>query len=73
MYAEQRWEEKQKNKMPEKEDKPKTGDILNFTKEVDTFVVGEEDNQIPCESPAMAKILSLLFEIKEKSNKAKEE
>ena len=47
------------------EGKPKSGDMINYSKEVDYGVVDEDGNRIPCSSLAEAKILSLLLEIRE--------
>ncbi len=48
---------------------PKAGDILNYTKEVDTYVIDEEGKNILCSEEnkdmVQAKTLSLLFEIKQ--------
>ena len=53
----------------------KTGEIVNYTKEVDTYVVDEEGNRLLCneenKNRVQAKILSLLFEIKEMLGKKK--
>ncbi|MBA7490696.1 hypothetical protein ES702_01237 [subsurface metagenome] len=46
------------------EEKPKSGDMINYSKEVDYGVVDEDGNRIPCSSLAEAKILSLLLELK---------
>ena len=52
--------------MPPKEpEKPKPGDIINYTKEIDFGVVDENGNRIPTKTIAETKILSLLIEIKE--------
>lgn len=48
---------------------PKAGDILNYTKEVNTYVIDEEGNRLLCneenKNMIQAKTLSLLFEIKQ--------
>jgi len=48
--------------MPKEEKKPKPGDIVNYTKEIDYGVVDENENRIPTKSIAETKILSLLVE-----------
>ena len=53
----------------------KTGEIVNYTKEVDTYVVDEEGNRLLCneenKNRVQAKTLSLLFEIKQMLGKKK--
>ena len=48
---------------------PKVGDILNYTREVDTYVIDEEGERLLCneenKNMIQAKTLSLLFEIKQ--------
>jgi len=46
--------------------KPQTGDMVNFTKEIDFGVIDENGERIPCKTVAEAKILSLLLEKKGK-------
>ena len=52
----------------EKIPKPKAGDILNYTREVDTYVIDEKGDRLLCNEEnkdmIQAKTLSLLFEIK---------
>lgn len=61
----------------EKIAKPKVGDVLNYTREVDTYVIDEEGNRVLCneenKNMIQAKILSLLFEIKQMLEKKKNE
>jgi len=45
-------------------EKPKTGDLMPYTKEIEYGVLDEEGNRVPCETIAIAKILSLLLEKK---------
>ncbi len=44
--------------------KLKPGDMVAFTTEREYGVIDEEGNRIKCSSPAEAKILSLLLELK---------
>lgn len=59
-------EEKPIKESTEKERIPTQGDMVNYTKEVDYGVLDEDGNRISCSSIAEAKILSLLFELKNK-------
>jgi len=43
---------------------PRSGDLVNYTKELDYGVMDEMGNRIPCETYGEAKVLNLLFEIK---------
>lgn len=52
--------------MAEKKKEPKIGDIVSYTKEIDTGVIDEEGNRIPCKDIAQAKMLSLLLSISQK-------
>lgn len=58
-------EDSTSDKGTNKKRKPKVGDILNYTKEVDVYVLDEEGNRILCKDMKEAKVLSLLFEIKQ--------
>jgi len=53
----------------------KTGDILSYAREVDTYVIDEKGNKLLCneenKNMIQAKTLSLLFEIKERLEKKK--
>ena len=54
---------------------PKTGDIVSYTKEVDTYVVDEKGNRLLCneenKNMIQATTLSLLFQIIEMLGKNK--
>ena len=54
-------EETEKESFGEEEERQKAGDLLPYIKEVEHGVLDEEGNRIVCESPAIAKILSLLL------------
>ncbi len=50
-----------------KKEKPKVGDIINYTKEVDTYVVDKNEKLIKCDTPAVAKMLSILLKLQKKN------
>ena len=57
--------------MAEKKDKPLTGDITAYTKELSYNVVNEQGEEIPCKDQHEAIVLSLLLEIKELLKKSR--
>lgn len=46
--------------------KPEVGDIINYTKEVDTYVIDENEKMVKCKDIVQAKILSLLLKLNKK-------
>lgn len=49
----------------DKNPKPKAGDILSYTKDVDRYVMDENNQPIKVDNDFQAKCLSLLIQIKQ--------